>query len=64
MWESDIFKDNIEEGNLDIEPSYVKVDSIYTVEKSIVRKVAARLNEEKIMEIKKLISKLFSLTLF
>jgi len=64
MWESEIFKDDMAEGTLDIEPSYVKVDSIYTVEKSIVRKVVAHLNDEKIMEIKRLICKLFSVTLF
>ena len=48
MWESKILKDDLAEGFLDIEPSYVKVDSIYTVEKSIIRKVVARLKEGKI----------------
>ena len=40
------------EGTLDIEPSYAKVDSVFTVEKRIIRKVVARLKDEKIEEIK------------
>ncbi len=52
-WESEILKDDLAEGTLDIEPSYVKVDSIYTVEKRIIRKVVARLKDEKIDEIKR-----------
>ena len=51
-WKVEILRDDLEEGTLDIEPSYVKVDSIFTVEKSIIRKVVARLNDEKIEEIK------------
>ena len=50
------------EGTLDIEPSYVKVDSIYSVEKNIIRKVVARLKEEKIKEIKDQLLELFSQT--
>lgn len=59
-WESEILKDNLAEGTLDIEPSYVKVDSLYTVEKKIIRKVVARLKEEKIKEIRKQLLELFS----
>lgn len=48
------------QGTLDIEPSYVKVDSIYAVEKSIIKKVVAQLNEEKINQIRKQLFDLFS----
>ena len=58
-WKVEILKDDLEEGTLDIEPSYVKVDFIFTVEKRIIRKVVARLNEEKIEEIKGQFFKLF-----
>ncbi len=59
-WESEILKDDLAEGTLDIEPSYVKVDSLYTVEKKIIRKVVARLKDEKIKEIRKQLLELFS----
>jgi len=59
-WESEILKNDLAEGTLDIEPSYVKVDSLYTVEKKIIRKVVARLKEEKIKEIRKQLLELFS----
>ncbi len=36
--ESEIIKDDLAEGTIDIEPSYVRVDSIYAVEKEIIRK--------------------------
>jgi len=58
-WKVEILRDDLEEGTLDIEPSYVKVDSIFTVEKGIIRKVVARLNNEKIEEIKGQFFKLF-----
>ncbi|MCJ7617705.1 MAG: type II toxin-antitoxin system PemK/MazF family toxin [Desulfobacterales bacterium] len=58
-WKVEILRDDLEEGTLDIEPSYVKVDSIFTVEKSIIRKVVARLNDEKIEEIKRQFFRLF-----
>ncbi len=58
-WKVEILGDDLEEGTLDIEPSYVKVDSIFTVEKRIIRKVVARLNEEKIEKIKGQFFKLF-----
>ena len=32
-WKVEILRDDLKEGTLDIEPSYVKVDSIFTVEK-------------------------------
>lgn len=52
-WEVEILRKDMAEGTLDIEPSYVKVGSIFTVEKSIIRKVVARLKDEKIKEIKR-----------
>ncbi len=58
-WKVEILRDDLEEGTLDIEPSYVKVDSIFTVEKGIIRKVVARLNDEKIEEIKGQFFRLF-----
>ena len=58
-WKVEILRDDLEEGALDIEPSYVKVDSIFTVEKKIIRKVVARLNDEKIEEIKGQFLRLF-----
>jgi len=58
-WKVEILRDDMEEGALDIEPSYVKVDSIFTVEKKILRKVVARLNDEKIEEIKGQFFRLF-----
>ncbi len=51
-WEVEILRKDLAEGTLDIEPSYVKVDSIFTVEKRIIRKLVARLKDEKIEEIK------------
>ncbi len=58
-WKVEILREELEEGALDIEPSYVKVDSIFTVEKRIIRKVVARLKDEKIEEIKRQFFKLF-----
>ncbi len=58
-WKVEILREDLAEGTLDIEPSYVKVDSIFTVEKGIIRKVVARLNDEKIEEIKGQFFKLF-----
>ncbi|MDP3104891.1 MAG: type II toxin-antitoxin system PemK/MazF family toxin [Candidatus Methanoperedens sp.] len=58
-WKVEILRVDLEEGTLDIEPSYVKVDSIFTVEKRIIKKVVARLNNEKIEEIKGQFFKLF-----
>jgi len=59
VWESKILRDDLAEGTIDIEPSYIKVDSIYAVEKSIIKKVVARLKEEKINDIKKQLLELF-----
>ncbi len=58
-WKVEILRNDLEEGTLDIEPSYVKVDSIFTVEKRIIKKVVARLNDEKIEEIKGQFFRLF-----
>jgi len=59
-WDLIILKNDVAEGTIDIEPSFVKIDSLYTVEKKIVRKVVARLKEGKIEEIKKQLLELFS----
>jgi len=59
-WDLIILKNEVAEGTIDIEPSFVKIDSLYTVEKKIVRKVVARLKEGKIEEIKKQLLELFS----
>jgi mRNA interferase MazF len=59
LWELEIIKDDLAEGTIDIEPSYVRVDSIYSVEKEIIRKVVAQLKEETIKEIKKQLLELF-----
>ena len=59
-WEAKILKADLAEGTLDIEPSYVKVDSLYTVEKRIIRKIVSRLKEEKVNEIKRQLLELFS----
>ncbi len=60
VWESEIIKDDLAKGIIDIEPSYVRVDSIYAVEKEIIRKTVAQLKEEKIKEIKTQLLELFS----
>lgn len=39
--------------------SYVKVDSIFTIEKRMIAKVVARLKEEKIEEVKMKLAELF-----
>jgi mRNA interferase MazF len=52
-WEVEIVREDLAEGTLDIEPSYVKVDSVFTVEKRIIKKIVARLKVEKIEEIKR-----------
>ena len=59
-WDLEILKNDVAEGTIDIEPSYVKVDSLYTVEKNIVRKVVARLKEGKIKGIRQQLLELFS----
>jgi mRNA interferase MazF len=59
LWELEIIKDDLAEGTIDIEPSYVRVDSIYSVEKEIIRKVVAQLKEETIKELKKQLLELF-----
>ncbi|MCK5661103.1 MAG: type II toxin-antitoxin system PemK/MazF family toxin [Methanosarcinales archaeon] len=58
-WESEILKDDLSKGTIDIEPSYVKVDSLYAVEKNIIKKVVAQLKEDKIKEIQKKLLDLF-----
>lgn len=59
-WDLELLKNDVAEGTIDIEPSYVKIDSLYTVEKNIVRKVVARLKEGKIKEIRQQLLELFS----
>ena len=59
-WDIEILNNDIAEGTIDIEPSYIKIDSLYTVEKNIVRKVVARLQEGKIKEISQKLLELIS----
>jgi mRNA interferase MazF len=59
-WDIEILKNDVADGTVDIEPSYIKIDSLYTVEKNIVRKVVARLKEGKIKEIRQKLLELFS----
>jgi len=59
-WDLEILNNDVAEGTIDIEPSYIKVDSLYTVEKNIVRKVVARLTEGKIKKIRQQLLELFS----
>ncbi|MCE8425358.1 MAG: type II toxin-antitoxin system PemK/MazF family toxin [Candidatus Methanoperedens sp.] len=59
-WDIEILKNDIAAGTIDIEPSYIKIDSLYTVEKNIIRKVVARLKEGKIKEIRQKLLELFS----
>ena len=58
-WDLEILNNDVAEGTIDIEPSYIKIDSLYTVEKNIVRKVVARLKEGKIKEIRQQLLELF-----
>lgn len=60
IWDLEILNNDIAEGTIDIEPSYVKIDSLYTIEKNIVRKIVARLKEGKIKEIRQQLLELFS----
>ena len=59
-WDLEILNNDVAEGTIDIEPSYIKIDSLYTVEKNIVRKVVARLKEGKIKEIRQKLLELIS----
>jgi mRNA interferase MazF len=59
-WDIEILKNDVAYGTIDIEPSYIKIDSLYTIEKNIVRKVVARLKEGKIKEIREKLLELFS----
>jgi len=38
-WESKIITDDLAQGSIDIEPSYVRADSIYAVEKKLLEKL-------------------------
>jgi len=47
VWESEIIKYDLAEGTINIEPSYVRVDSIYAVEKEIIRKNCCTIERRK-----------------
>ena len=57
-WAVKITNKDVESGFLEIE-SYVKVDSIFTVERKMVAKVVARLKDEKVDEVKMKLGELF-----
>jgi mRNA interferase MazF len=57
-WAIKITNEDVESGFLEVE-SYVKVDSIYTVEKTMVVKVVAQLNAEKLCTVKLKLMELF-----
>lgn len=58
VWAIKITNKDVENGFLEVE-SYVKVDSIFTIEKKMVAKGVARLKEEKIEEVKMKLAELF-----
>ncbi|MBA7524994.1 hypothetical protein ES705_17139 [subsurface metagenome] len=58
VWAIKITNKDVENGFLEVE-SYVKVDSIFTIEKRMIAKVVARLKEEKIEEVKMKLAELF-----
>ena len=60
-WEIKITNKDVECGFLEVE-SYVKVDSIFTIEKKMTAKVVARLKVEKIDEVKMKLIDLFEAT--
>ena len=49
---------DVESGFLEVE-SYVKVDSIFTIEKKMVAKVVGNLNKEKVDEVRMKLAELF-----
>ncbi|MCD6455681.1 MAG: type II toxin-antitoxin system PemK/MazF family toxin [Methanophagales archaeon] len=57
-WAIKITNKDVESGFLEVE-SYVKVDSIFTIERKMVVKVVARLKEEKVDEVKMKLIELF-----
>ncbi|CAD6495124.1 MAG: PemK-like, MazF-like toxin of type II toxin-antitoxin system [Candidatus Argoarchaeum ethanivorans] len=57
-WAIKITNKDIESGFLEVE-SFVKVDSIFTIERKMVAKVVARLKEEKVDEVKMKLAELF-----
>ena len=57
-WAIKITNKDVESGFLEVE-SYVKVDSIFTIEKMMVAKVVAKLKVEKVDEVKMKLAELF-----
>ena len=58
VWVIKITNKDVESGCLEVE-SYVKVDSIFTIEKKMVAKVVARLKVWKVDEVKMKLDELF-----
>ncbi|MGB7531659.1 MAG: type II toxin-antitoxin system PemK/MazF family toxin [Halobacteriota archaeon] len=57
-WAIEITNKDVDSGFLEVE-SYVKVDSIFTIEKMMVAKVVAKLKVEKVDEVKMKLAELF-----
>ncbi len=57
-WAIKITNEDVERGFLEVE-SYVKVDSIFTIEKKLVAKVVGKFKEEKVDEVKMKLAELF-----
>lgn len=59
-WAIKITNKDVASGFLEVE-SYVKVDSLFTIEKTMIAKVVARLNEGKNDEVKRKLMELFDI---
>ena len=59
-WTIKITNSDVASGFLEVD-SYVKVDSLFTIEKTMIAKVVARLNEGKIDEVKRKLRELFDI---
>jgi hypothetical protein len=60
VWAIKITNNDLETGFLEV-VSYVKIDSLYTVEQNMVAKIVAMLNTAKLAEVKLMLRELFDL---
>jgi mRNA interferase MazF len=60
VWAIKITNNDLETGFLEV-VSYVKIDSLYTVEQKMVAKIVATLNAAKLAEVKLMLRELFDL---
>jgi mRNA-degrading endonuclease toxin of MazEF toxin-antitoxin module len=60
VWAIKITNNDLETGFLEV-VSYVKIDSLYTVEQKMVAKIVATLNTAKLAEVKLMLRELFDL---